>query len=369
MSGEALPEAVRPLVSFAAVLRANRFPASPEQTVDFLEAVRLLGPRGMHDIRQAALALYAPDVERRGEFDSLFRAHFMGQSLAAPALAEDAETLEISDFGPGEAEYGESQDIDESGSEAAAIEALSAKSFGARDESNAHRRFRRKAPDRLPRRRSNRFASSRTGGSWNMRRILRDAVRHDGDAFLLARMDRKARQRRILLLLDISGSMKEGTDGALRFAHPLDRAAERVKIFAMGTRLTRITPAVRRRNLEQALAEVEMLVEDWDGGTRIGDSLQAFLSVTRFTGFARGAVVVIVSDGLERGDATALSSAVQRLRRLAWRLHWLSPLAGGAGYAPETEAIKAILPDLDVFGDGGSGDALCTHMLEIAGSA
>src|SRR5215510_6490411 len=120
------------------------------------------------------------------------------------------------------------------------------------------------------------------------------------------------------------------------------------------------------RNREQALATAPGLVYDWDGGTRIGDALQAFLAVPRFAGSARGAVVLILSDGLERGDPKAMTDAVKRLSARAWHLSWLSPLAAEPGYRPETAALKAILPHLDALAAAGSTERLCHHVLTLA---
>ena len=113
-------------------------------------------------------------------------------------------------------------------------------------------------------------------------------------------------------------------------------------MFTFGTRLTRVTRPLRLKRREQALNAAAHLVSDWDGGTRIGDALQAFLAVPRFGSYARGAAVVIISDGLERGDPSALRDAVAKLSRRAWRVSWLTPLASGTGFQPQTEALIAI---------------------------
>ena len=131
----------------------------------------------------------------------------------------------------------------------------------------------------------------------------------------------------MLLLIDVSGSMKARTEDNLRLAHALTQARRRVEVFTFGTRLTRVTRPMRLKRREQALAAAAQMVSDWDGGTRIGDALKAFLAVPRFAGYARGAVVLIVSDGLERGDPAAMRDAVAKLSRRAWRLSWLTPLA------------------------------------------
>jgi uncharacterized protein with von Willebrand factor type A (vWA) domain len=218
-------------------------------------------------------------------------------------------------------------------------------------------------PERLPRRRGYRRRLDRRGHAFDLRRSLRDAVRNDGEVMRLPRLRRRWRQRRVVLLLDVSGSMKDRTEAHLRFAHALARAVERIEVFTIGTRLTRVTRALRLRSRSQALAEASGIVADWDGGTRIGDALQAFLAVPRFAAYARGALVLIVSDGLERGDHRAMTEAVARLSLLAWRVSWLTPLAADPRYRPETDALKSILPLLDDLADGSSIDALCAHVL------
>ncbi len=115
-------------------------------------------------------------------------------------------------------------------------------------------------------------------------------------------------------------------------------------MFTFGTRLTRVTRPLRIKRREQALRAAAHLVSDWDGGTRIGDALQAFLAVPRFAGYARGAAVLVVSDGLERGDVAAMRDAVAKLSRRAWRLSWLTPLATGRAFTPQTAALVAIRP-------------------------
>jgi uncharacterized protein with von Willebrand factor type A (vWA) domain len=199
-----------------------------------------------------------------------------------------------------------------------------------------------------------------------LRRTLREAVRNDGDVFRLSRLRRRTRQRNLLLLIDVSGSMKARTEAHLRLAHAVTHAAERadrVEVFTFGTRLTRVTRSLRLKNRDAALAAASTLVSDWDGGTRIGDALQAFLAVPRFAGYARGTFVAVLSDGLERGDPAAMRDAVSRISRRAWRLSWLTPLASGPDFRPETEALKAVLPFLDDLGDGSTVEAVCAHLL------
>jgi uncharacterized protein with von Willebrand factor type A (vWA) domain len=363
-----LPRALDPFVALPALLRANGFAVSPDQTAAFIAATGLLGPRSVEAIHRAARATLAPTPERFDAFDALFRLAFLGQTLPAPAdgAPDEDETRAFDDRDGGDAPP--EAEEEPSGAEASAAERLFARRFGAVSEAEALRRFRREAAERLPKRRSRRRASASRGAP-DLRRALRDAVKRDGELVTLPRRARRDTRRRVLLLVDVSGSMKERTDSHLRFAHALARAHGPTEVFTLGTRLTRLTRALRRRDVAQALALAATLVADWDGGTRLGDALQAFLAVPRFAGFARGALVVVLSDGLERGDPAALVDATERLSRLAWGLLWLSPLAGEPGYAPETAALAAVLPFLDRLGDGSSAARLCAEVLAFERSA
>jgi len=231
--------------------------------------------------------------------------------------------------------------------------------------SDALRRLAREAKTRLPRRRGHRRMRARRGPWADLRRTLRETARNDGEVMRLGRLKRRERPRKMLMLIDVSGSMKARSEDNLRLAHTLLQATPNVEVFTFGTRLTRVTRALRLKRREQALAAAAHLVSDWDGGTRIGDALQAFLAVPRFGGYARGAVVVILSDGLERGDLSALRDAVAKLSRRAWRLSWLTPLATGSGFVPQTEALIAIRRYVDDMADGGSSAAVVAHVLSL----
>ncbi|MEM7238768.1 MAG: VWA domain-containing protein [Pseudomonadota bacterium] len=358
-----LPRAIRPLVAFPALLRANAFAVAPDQTMAFVEGVWVLGPRSIDDIRRAAVALLAIPKDREAEFHALFDAFFLGHTLPAAMQGEDDDEAEAHepDGGMTEAEI---EDETSAGQDAALSERLGNRTL-ADGTSDALGRFERLAPARLPRRRSRRLVAARHGPRLDMRRILREAVRRDGEVLELSERRRRSRQRKIMLLIDVSGSMAERTEESLRFAHTLVQTAEQVEVFTLGTRLTRITPALGPRRRDDALARASGLIADIDGGTRIGEAMQALLAIPRYAGFARGASVIVISDGLERGTPDALSDAVRRLARSAWRIDWLTPLAG-EGYEPRTEALSTILPHLHALGDGRGTEAIVTHVLEIA---
>jgi len=206
---------------------------------------------------------------------------------------------------------------------------------------------------------------ARRGPFADLRRTLRDSVRNDGEVLRLGRLRRRLRPRKLLLLIDVSGSMKARTEENMRLAHALLQVVGNAEIFTFGTRLTRVTRPLRLKRREQALTAAAHLVSDWDGGTRIGDALQAFLAVPRFGGYARGAAVIILSDGLERGDVSALRDAIAKLSRRAWRVSWLTPLASGPTFTPQTEALIAIQRFVDEIVDGGSSAAVVSHLLSL----
>ncbi|PDT76050.1 VWA domain-containing protein [Bradyrhizobium sp. C9] len=361
-----LPRAARIFVSFVALLRANGFLVAPEQTTSFLAAIELLGPRSLEHIRRAGLATLAPPPERRATYDRLFDVHFHGADAIEQAEGEDEETVRLQEEGRGEDEPPLADEANESGLAAARTEALVERRFAQTTTSDPLRRLAREAAKRLPRRRGHRRRRARSGPFADLRRTLRDSVRNDGEVLRLGRMRRRQRPRKILFLIDVSGSMKARTEENMRLAHVLVQAAGNVEVFTFGTRLTRVTSALRLKRREQALNAASFLVSDWDGGTRIGDALQAFLAVPRFGGYARGAAVVIVSDGLERGDPAALRDAVAKLSRRAWRVSWLTPLATAPGFKPQTEALIAIQRFVDDLVDGGSSAAVVAHLLSLA---
>jgi uncharacterized protein len=362
-----MPAAARLFVAFASRLRQADFLVGPDQTTAFLSAIDLLGPNGILDIRRAAHATLAPPPDRRAEFDALFDAHFLGAGIAAsPPTEAERDEVVVRDSAPGTFDVPITDEGRESGQAAAATERLAVRRVRADSETALLRRFERALPEKLPRRRGYRKRADRRGPAFDLRQSLRKAVNNDGEMMQLERRRRRTRQRKLLLLIDVSGSMKERTDAHLRFAHALARSAEHLEVFTIGTRLTRVTKALRMKRREQALAAVSGLVADWDGGTRLGDSLQAFLAIPRFAGYARGAFVVVVSDGLERGDHSALTRAVARLAALAWRISWLTPLGADSRFVPETEALKSILPLIDDLADGSSTERLCAHLLNLS---
>lgn len=359
------PQAIKPFLRFAQVLRGAGFAVSPDQTVGFVESVGLLGPRDMTDIYRAGRALFAIPPERLAEYDALFRAIFLDQIIQAPADGDDEDELQAYEPGTQTVELEVEEDETEIGAEPTGNERLGQRALREGD-GDALRRLLREAPNALPRRVSYRRRAATKGDRIDMRRTLREAARRDGDVMRLHQSRRKLQQRRVLLLIDVSGSMKDRSESLLRLAHAVVQSADRAEVFTLGTRLTRITQALKPADRAQALARASEAIADFDGGTRIGDALAAYLAVPRFAGFARGAAVVVLSDGLERGEPGAMVDAVQRLSRSAWRLDWLTPLAADPDYSPATAGLAAVLPVLDHLGDGNSTAAVTDHILTMA---
>ena len=360
-----VPGPVRPLIGFPVLLRGHGFSIAPEQTISFLQAVELLGPRSIEHIRRAAIATLAPHPEQRVSFDALFDMHFLG-AVGEPGEDEwqaDGEMQVQNDIGTEEVMIGE--DINETGQAATGSEALAIRALRVPDDAQSLRRFADALPNSLPRRRGYRHKPARRGKGIDLARSLRAAMRNEGEVMGLKRQRRATRPRPVLLLIDVSGSMKQRSDAHLALAHEVVHAMPRVEAFTFGTRLTRLTRALRLKNREHALAEASTLVADWDGGTRIGDAFEAFLAVPRFAGYARGANVIVLSDGLERGDPSTMIRAVHRLAGRAFRIDWFTPLATDPQYRPETEAMRAIWPLLSSLGDASSTSRLCRAILSI----
>lgn len=347
----------RLLLGFPPLLRGAGFAASPDRSIGFMEAVGLLGPGTLEDIHRAGLAIFAIPPERRPEYDAVFDAHFRGRILAPPSGEPDEEDeLRMAEDQAGLPPGAEGED--EAGTQSTASERLGERVLEAQSARIA------RLGD-LPRRPSRRRRAAKRGAP-DLRRAAREAMRRDGDLLSLPRRKHRQVRRRILLLVDVSGSMAGMSADTMRFAHELVRAGREVECFTLGTRLTRITRALRQPVQSRALANAGALVADWDGGTRLGDGLSAFLSVPRFAGHARGALVCVISDGLERGDPASMASAIARLSRLSWRLIWLSPLCSGEGWQPQTAALKFAQPHIDHFGRAGSTATLTAEVTRLA---
>jgi uncharacterized protein len=213
---------------------------------------------------------------------------------------------------------------------------------------------------------SRRFRSSRGGSRLDARATLRKSLAAQGEPAVLVRRARRVKRRPLVILCDISGSMEAYTRLLLHMAHALARGWGRVETFTFGTRLTRITRQLRERRPDTALAHVARAVSDWSGGTRIGDALHEFNLRWSRRVLGRGAVVLLVTDGWERGDSGLLEREAARLQRAAYRLIWLDPLSGTRDYSPDARGARALNTHADDHLAANTLDGL-TRVAELLG--
>ncbi len=237
---------------------------------------------------------------------------------------------------------------------ASAVERLKQKSFEqlTDEERAACYRLIRQMRVSMPQRRSRRLRPAPHGARFDFRRTLRSSLRTEGEPFRRQWRHRRIKPRPLVLVLDVSGSMSTFARALLQFAHAATRTAPRVEVFAFGTRLTRLTRALRKADPDQALLDASALAQDWEGGTRIGDSLAELLKSYSQAASLRGSIVVLCSDGLDRGDPDMLAAQMKKLTRLAHRVVWVNPLKGSVRYQPLQRGMAAALPHLDVFVPG-----------------
>lgn len=338
------------LTGFTRALAAAGLPVPPDATAAFTTAVTQLDLADPGHVYWAGRATLCHNPDDLARYDLAFESWFGGtvptrtsaQSEPVPKLSRiaalaEAATRDSDDAAPelqvaaDETEVLRQRDIAE----------LTPAERAHLDELIATLR------PRPPMRAALRVRPSRRGPV-DPRRTLRAMLAAGGEPVRPSRHRRATRPRRVVLLIDVSGSMSPYADALLRFAHVVTRANQSgTEVFSLGTRLTRLSRALRARDPEIALAGAARAVPDWAGGTRLGETLRAFLDRWGRRGLARGAVVVVFSDGWERGDPTLLAEQMAQLRRLAHAVLWVNPHAGVDGYQPVQSGISAALPYVD----------------------
>jgi uncharacterized protein len=293
-------------------------------------------------------------------YNKVFRRYFLGQGAPAAALLTlppvAAAELDAALVMPG-TEPGPEQDEEQPvlGWMASDVDALKHRSFAVCTpaELAALRRIMARIRLTPPRRRTRRSRAAPKGRVPDLRKTIRTAMRMHGEPADLYFRQRKMRLRQLILILDVSGSMSDYSRHLLQFAHSANQATARVEVFCFGTRLTRITRALDHRRPDSALEQAAAVVVDWDGGTRIGQSLDTFVRRWGRSGMCRGGVVVICSDGLDRGDPGLLADAMERLSRLCYRIVWLNPHKGDdPHFRPSTLGMMVAAPHIDLLLSG-----------------
>ena len=345
----------RVLVSFVRELRAAGLAAGTGDAADYCAAMTALDPTDLADLYWAGRTTLVSRRDAIPVYDEVFRRYFLDAGSPAAELltlkarvgAEDEAVLNIPAAGPVEPGHEEEAVL---GWMASDVESLKRKSFAActPEELAALRRIMSRIRLTPPRRRTRRTAPARAGRAPDLRRTLRESMRLHGEPAALLWRQRRVRLRPLIFILDISGSMADYSRNLLQFAYCANRAAARVEVFCFGTRLSRITRALASRNPDVALQRAAAEVFDWEGGTRIGESLDAFVRSFGRRGLCRGGVVLICSDGLDRGDPDVLATAMQRLSRLCHTLLWVNPHMGDdRDFRPATLGMMVAAPHID----------------------
>jgi uncharacterized protein len=368
------PDLLPVLAGFGRVLRAAGVPVPPDRTAAFLRAVAEVGAGDRAGVYWAGRATLCGEPDHLAVYDLAF-AQWFGGAVARPAPGPTRPPAPVAvlasldrDGGGPDPDGAEETDDDPLRVAASATEVLRHRDVGELDAAGREqvRRLLAALRLRVPTRRSARRRPAGRG-ALDVRRTLREELRRCGEPGPLRHHRPGRRARRVVWLIDVSGSMAPYADVLLRLAHAHLRAGvrgaagargtrghARVEVFTIGTRLTRVTAAFAHRDVERALRAAGERVPDWSGGTRLGETLRAFLLRWGRRGLARGAVVVVCSDGWERGDPTLLAEQVGQLSRLAHRLVWVNPHRGKAGYQPVQAGIAAVLPHVDDFLAGHS---------------
>jgi uncharacterized protein with von Willebrand factor type A (vWA) domain len=328
-------DATATLTAFGRALRDEGLAVGTGRIAGFCRAAALLAPNDLYWAGRATLLAQAQDI---AVYDRVFAEFFAELVPATPvrvqltplvpelevdlALASPVELLREKSF------------TDCSPEELAQLAALMAR-----------------VPLQVPPRRTRRRVRARRGAP-DLRRTLRRSFRTGGEPLERVLRARRRRPRRVVFILDVSGSMADYSRALLMFAHAVLRGGRHWEAFCFGTRLTRLTRTLATANPDEALERAAAEVADWNGGTRIGESLKRFLDDYGHRGMARGAIVVICSDGLEIGEPELLAEQMARLSRLAHRVFWLNPLKGDPAYEPLARGMNAALRYIDVFESG-----------------
>lgn len=371
-SFEAVPEhpassdpsgaSARLVVAFVSLLRRAGVGVPLQSAVVFCEALSEVGLEERSRVYWAGRATLVRRPEDRPVYDRVFAEFFDNLPVLRLGGRTERLTIELdSAEEAGEEPAGEDEVPD--GTRRAvrysAVEALRHEDFAryGSSEWDEARRVIAELRASAEERRSRRLRRAAHGGRvLDLARTVRSALSSDGETLRRSYLTETPRPRRVVFLVDISGSMKPYSRAFLRFAHAavVARPLGAVEVFVIGTRMTRITRELRSRDPDAALERVSSAVADWHGGTRLGDGLRSFNDRYGTRGVARGAVVVVLSDGWDRGDPAVLSAEMGRLRRVAYRIVWANPLRATPGYEPLARGMASAIPYVDDFVDGHS---------------
>ncbi|HKV87611.1 MAG TPA: VWA domain-containing protein [Candidatus Dormibacteraeota bacterium] len=361
--GESRPDLLPRLGAFARLLHDAGLEAGPRRLTDATRALGFVDLKQLTDFRNGLRSVFVSRKEDIPTFEAAFDIFWAPPDprIAAGAMPGRGRPLPMSPerarawsaaLGLNSSQMKREQDpttFPASSSGYSSEELLRHKDFEQMtwQESEQVRRLLEQAPWRVAERKTRRLRPA-SAGRIDLRRSARHAIRSSGELMKLFRRRPRVRRRPLVLICDVSGSMERYSRLLMIFAHAIARR-EDLEAFVFSTRLTRITRLLRHRDLDRALESVSKGVHDFSGGTRIGDALGDFNRHWARRVLGHGAVVIIVSDGWDRGDPGRLSHELVHLRRSAHRLIWLNPLLGTEGYQPLTRGMAAALPHVDDF--------------------
>jgi len=349
-------------------------PITPARAADLAHALAVVRPISRRRLYWTARAIVVTDPTHVNAFDAVFAAVFGGDEIDRREEAgDDRRAAPIAPGRRGTAPSSGTRDGEEIEVPllmASDEERLSTRHFDALEPHELAHLYQLMSRLRLetPPRRTRRYEKGRHGQRVDMRRTLRGSLRTGGDPIRLARRRRRVVRRRLVLLCDISGSMEPYTRAYLQFLTCAAGSSPNAEAFAFATRLTRLTRALASRNPERAIQRAAAAAPDWSSGTRIGDALKAFNDRHGRRGLARGAVVVILSDGWERGDPASVGREMERLARLAHRIVWVNPRVGASAFSVQAGGMVAALPHCDALVSGHSFEALGEVVAAIGGA-
>lgn len=359
-------------VGFARALRAAGVMVPHRSVLLFVEAIGCLGLDHRDPVYWAGRATLVNRPEDRAAYDRVFAAYWLGQlDVGLPPVALPVTVAVDEPRGEHTSPASDTAENPVLAVRYSPAEVIFHRDFARLSQDEWAEAERMISEFRLITqvRRARRLRPSGRRGQLDVRRTLRQSIRSGHEPLRLAWRTRATRPRRLVLLVDVSGSMESYARALLRFAHAAMRARgrQRVEVYALGTRLTRLTRELSRRDPDAALASASDSVQDWSGGTRLGQCLYEFNDRWGARGVARGAVTVVFSDGWDRGDPDVLAAEMARLHRLAHRVVWVNPLKASPGFAPLARGMAAALPWVDDFVDGHSVAALTELAAVISG--
>ena len=351
--------------AFGQRLREAGLPVTPQRSAEFARALDLVRPVSRRRLYWTARAVFVSDPAQLRAFDRVFFAVFGGRQEFDPDEARDHDVEKAMvgtdpSTAPGSSEESDSAEIEVPLAKASSAERLATKNFSALEPHELAQLYQMMTRLQLatPLRRTRRYKRGRHGQRIDMRRTLRSSLRTAGDPIRLARRQRRPVPRRLVMLCDISGSMEPYARAYLQFLTCAAGSGPNAEAFVFATRLTRLTRALASRHPERAIERAAAAAPDWSSGTRIGDALKTFNDRHGRRGMARGAVVVILSDGWERGDPMLVGREMERLARLAHRIVWVNPRVAASAFTPRAGGMVAALPHCDALVSGHSLEAL-----------